>query len=293
MDLLVLHDPDVPCCVKHECVDILNAEWPRSRALRERSVHGSREELPACMALVQKFGSEVRVLGTARVSRLPGNSSAAWIESVVVHPVLRGKGVGKHLMHRVEQVCQQRWGMDRAYLMTVDRQVFYSRMGYSFTEPVVFYGGNVSLPDKFRQMEVKSEENGNCSKEQKSSCDSNSNKTATGCTPGACAPPPPPPPPTGCSPGACPPPPPPPMPKQQSSPAGGCATPCSDDKEEEEDVIELCSKLFKRPTAQELQIEPLAEPPPKLGNKDSIGPIDKNSVCCRIGQHKDYMMKRL
>ena len=44
-----------------------------------------------------------RVLGTSRMTRIPSDPLAVWIESVVVHPELRGKGVGKYLMLKTEQ----------------------------------------------------------------------------------------------------------------------------------------------------------------------------------------------
>ena len=48
-------------------------------------------------------GEGKRVLGTSRMTRIPSDPLAAWIESVVVHPELRGKGVGKYLMLKTEQ----------------------------------------------------------------------------------------------------------------------------------------------------------------------------------------------
>merc|ERR1711974_35964 len=37
-------------------------------------------------------------------------------------------------------------GFSEAYLCTIDRQIFYSRCGYSFCEPVCAYSGNIKLP---------------------------------------------------------------------------------------------------------------------------------------------------
>jgi len=130
MELVPVHKADKSCGIAEECCDILNHEWPRSRSLRMRSVTSSRDELPAVFALVQSFqGDGSRVLGTSRMTRIPSDPLAVWIESVVVHPELRGKGVGKYLMLKTEQFAREELGFETAYLCTVDQQLFYSRQG--------------------------------------------------------------------------------------------------------------------------------------------------------------------
>ena len=68
------------------------------------------------------------------------------MESVVVHPDLRGKGFGKYLMLITEQFACEEKGFIEAYLCTIDRQIFYSRCGYTFCDPVCAYSGNIKLP---------------------------------------------------------------------------------------------------------------------------------------------------
>ncbi len=87
-ELLIL---DEALCLRHpgvkeQCCAILNAEWPRSAALRRRTLDASSAgSLPAVTALVQWFPdrSSPSVLGTARVTPVPAEAAAVWIESVV------------------------------------------------------------------------------------------------------------------------------------------------------------------------------------------------------------------
>ena len=86
------------------------------------------------------------VLGHVRLARITSKAKAVWIESVVVHPDLRGKGFGKYLMLITEQFASEEKGFIEAYLCTIDRQIFYSRCGYTFCDPVCAYSGNIKLP---------------------------------------------------------------------------------------------------------------------------------------------------
>ena len=126
--------------IKDECVAILNEEWPRSETLRYRSLDSSKESLPMCIALVKT--PENAVLGHVKLSQIPSHGSAVWIESVVIHPDLRGKGIGKYLMLKTEEFCKSK-GFNTAYLCTIDKQVFYARCGYQFCKPVTASSGTV------------------------------------------------------------------------------------------------------------------------------------------------------
>ena len=87
-----------------QCVSILNHEWPRSDTIRRRNLSMSSDRLPTNLVLTQKFpgpqGGGVSVVGHARISKIPKDPAAVFIESVVIHPDLRGKGLGKYLMLR-------------------------------------------------------------------------------------------------------------------------------------------------------------------------------------------------
>ncbi|XP_069689034.1 N-alpha-acetyltransferase 80-like isoform X3 [Periplaneta americana] len=53
-----------------------------------------RDELPTCLVLVLSH----EVLGHSKISPIPSIPSGCFIESVVIHPDYRGKGLGKFIM---------------------------------------------------------------------------------------------------------------------------------------------------------------------------------------------------
>jgi GNAT superfamily N-acetyltransferase len=123
---------------------ILNWEWPRSETIRLRGLESSSPLLP-CSLLLLARGGDPRVLGQARLSRVPALSGELFLESVVVHPGLRGLGLGRLLVLQVEEWCRRQLGATALHLTTHDQQVFYSRCGYSFSQPVCAFGGSSKL----------------------------------------------------------------------------------------------------------------------------------------------------
>jgi len=120
---------------------LLNFEWPRSEAMRVRGLASSSAELPCSLVLLVRG----EVAGTARLSSLPAVPQGVFLESVVVHPGLRGLGLGKLLMVLVEGWCRAKLGATSFHLTTHDQQLFYSRCGYSFSQPVCAFGGSSKL----------------------------------------------------------------------------------------------------------------------------------------------------
>jgi len=127
-----------------ECMMILNHEWPRSETIRKRSLESSNPSFPMNLILIETFGSIEKVLGHSRISKIPADNDAVFIESVIVHPFLRGKGIGKYLMLKSEEFVIK-LGYKVAYLTTHDKQIFYSCCGYKFSEAVCAFGGSNKL----------------------------------------------------------------------------------------------------------------------------------------------------
>jgi amino-acid N-acetyltransferase len=53
----------------------------------------------------------------------------ALLRSVVVDPVYRERGLGSHLVHRLEEAAQEQ-GADTIYLLTTSAERFFSLLGY-------------------------------------------------------------------------------------------------------------------------------------------------------------------
>jgi len=127
-----------------DAVAILNFEWPRSETIRRRGLESSSKELP-CSLIMFVGGAKRKVVGHAKVSKVPALPGELFVESVVVHPGLRGCGLGKLLMLKVEEYCMAILRASVLHLTTHDQQVFYSRCGYTFSQPVCAFGGSSKL----------------------------------------------------------------------------------------------------------------------------------------------------
>lgn len=81
-------------------------EWSRSYAARENSLKRALNEVPD-LSLILITKSDQKLIGHARICILPMNSIGCWVESVIIHDSLRGKGIGKVLMYLVEQKARE------------------------------------------------------------------------------------------------------------------------------------------------------------------------------------------
>ena len=274
MDLLAVHQTSSR--IRDECCDLLNHEWPRSRALRMRTIDSSRDSLPAVFALVAQGGDGV-VLGTLKMSPIPSDPKAVWIESVVVHPGCRGKGVGKYLMLTAEKKAREEMGYEKAYLSTFDQQIFYSKLGYSFCAPICSYGGNIALKGNLAEGIRRQGQDNSAPKTDKT------NHVQPKPTPPF--------PDSGAVPPAPPPPPPPPLaPPPPPTPAGPLPS-SSNSGSPSEDISLQCAKVFSRPSLPS-QPPRLEKMPRRLSPSRDIVKTNKDSIC-RAVLSKDFMCKRL
>jgi GNAT superfamily N-acetyltransferase len=110
-------------------------EWPRSTALRQKSMQKAMNSMvwiayelyldcvqinitcqpPLALVLLDESGA---LLGHARLCPLPLENRACWVESVVVWRRLRGQGLGRVLMEKVEG-----WAREQQFTKVVISQV--------------------------------------------------------------------------------------------------------------------------------------------------------------------------
>lgn len=126
----------------HQCIQLLNQEWPRSEAARANSMAKAISETPpmSLLLLEKKTGL---LIGHARLCRLLDDPDGCWIESVIIDPNSRNRGIGRLLMYLVEKTAFE-LGFSKAYLSTKDKQAFYTKCGYQVCGPVVHIGATMS-----------------------------------------------------------------------------------------------------------------------------------------------------
>ncbi|ETN63915.1 hypothetical protein AND_004362 [Anopheles darlingi] len=126
--------------LKEQCVRMINAEWPRSRMARFWGFETSTDTLPITLVLTQLIEGATVVLGHAKVSPVPADDNAAYVESVVVDYRYRGRGIGTHLMNEVEQYCKSVMNINHMYIATDGQEVFYAKLGYIFCKAINIFG---------------------------------------------------------------------------------------------------------------------------------------------------------
>ncbi|XP_004625183.1 N-acetyltransferase 6 [Octodon degus] len=120
------------------CADLINDQWPRSRASRLHSLGQSSDTFPLCLLLLSPHPTSDTapiVVGHARLSRVLDRPQSLLVETVVVARALRGRGFGRRLMEGLEDFARAR-GFRKLHLTTHDQLYFYAHLGYRLGEPV-------------------------------------------------------------------------------------------------------------------------------------------------------------
>jgi GNAT superfamily N-acetyltransferase len=114
---------------------ILGEETPEAR-VKKLTAHMNRDKLP--IAWVAHAGEQL--LGTAalRVHDLEGREDLTpWLGGVFVASHFRRQGIGAALCATVEDEARSR-GIQTLYLFTLDKQAWYSRLGWTVLSPCVW-----------------------------------------------------------------------------------------------------------------------------------------------------------
>src|SRR5438477_13093575 len=115
---------------------ILGEGNPEAR-IKKLKAHMNRDELP--IAWVAHANGEL--LGTAalRVHDLAVREDLTpWLGGVFVGSDFRRRGIGAALCARVEDTARSR-GIQTLYLFTLDKQAWYSRLGWALLAPCVWH----------------------------------------------------------------------------------------------------------------------------------------------------------
>jgi GNAT superfamily N-acetyltransferase len=106
---------------------------PRIQKLK---AHLNRDKLPIAWVA----HADGQLLGTAslRVHDLEGREDLTpWLGGVFVSSEFRRRGIGAALCTAVEQAARSR-GIKRLYLFTLDKRVWYTRLGWTTIAPCVW-----------------------------------------------------------------------------------------------------------------------------------------------------------
>lgn len=124
------------------CVEMINDEWSRSKTARMMSLTASCDYLPTSLILIN---NEMKLLGHAKLTRLPNMANSCFVESVVITKHMRGKKLGTYLMKKVEYYCKNILKLEMLHLSTKGQEEFYSKLGYKPCPPVSIFGNPVSI----------------------------------------------------------------------------------------------------------------------------------------------------
>uniref|UniRef100_A0A182NN06 N-acetyltransferase domain-containing protein n=1 Tax=Anopheles dirus TaxID=7168 RepID=A0A182NN06_9DIPT len=128
-----------------QCIALINSEWPRSYTARLWSLESSKETLPTSFVLTTSVKNETVVLAHAKLSPIPADREAVFVESVVVARERRGQGIGRLLMQEVENHCFRTLRLQKIYLSTIDQQAFYAKLGYQLCSAINIFGSRPTL----------------------------------------------------------------------------------------------------------------------------------------------------
>ncbi|CAH1389668.1 unnamed protein product [Nezara viridula] len=98
-----------------ECCDLINSEWPRSKAARLQSLYMSSDKFPTSLVLIL---DEQQVVGHVKLSEIKLGGDELMIETMIIHREHRGKGWGKLLMEEAEEYAQ-RSGFQTIYVILI------------------------------------------------------------------------------------------------------------------------------------------------------------------------------
>ena len=105
--------------------------------IKKIQAHMNRDKLP--IAWVAHADGQLFGTAALRVHAVYGRQDLTpWLGGVIVGPEFRRQGIGQALCAAVEDAARER-GVQTLYLFTLDKQSWYSRLGWTLLEPCVWH----------------------------------------------------------------------------------------------------------------------------------------------------------
>jgi GNAT superfamily N-acetyltransferase len=115
---------------------ILGEGTPEAR-IKKLNAHMNREKLP--IAWIAHANGQLMGTAALRVHDLEGREDLTpWLAGVFVGSQFRRRGIGAALCATVEAAARSR-GIETLYLFTLDKQAWYSRLGWRVLGPCVWH----------------------------------------------------------------------------------------------------------------------------------------------------------
>jgi N-acetylglutamate synthase-like GNAT family acetyltransferase len=130
------HIPQLAQWLFEEWDVILGEKTPEAR-VKKLNAHMNRDQLP--IAWVAHANGQLLGTASLRVHDLEGREDLTpWLGGVFVGAQFRRRGIGAALCAAVEEATRTR-GIQTLYLFTLDKQAWYSRMGWTLFAPCVWH----------------------------------------------------------------------------------------------------------------------------------------------------------
>jgi GNAT superfamily N-acetyltransferase len=117
--------------------DVMLGEKTSEVRIRKLQAHLNREQLP--VAWIAHANGELLGTASLREHDIEGHEDLSpWLGGVFVGAQFRRRGIGAALCATVEEAARSR-GIQTLYLFTLDKQAWYSRLGWTLLRPCVWY----------------------------------------------------------------------------------------------------------------------------------------------------------
>ena len=130
------HIPQLAQWVFEQWGSIIGEKTPETR-IKNLQAHMNRDKLP--IAWVAHASGQLLGCAALRVDELEGREDLTpWLGGVFVGSHFRRQGIGAALCATVEDEARSR-GIQTLYLFTLDKQAWYSRLGWTVLGPCVWH----------------------------------------------------------------------------------------------------------------------------------------------------------